>query len=47
MLLERLMKYLAQRILRAIFDRQYAYLSSVVLQSHGKVLTLVDDVYDE
>ena len=41
------MKYLAQHILQAVSDLQYAYLSSVALQSHGKVLTLVNDLQDE
>ena len=47
MLLKRLMKYLAQHILQTISDPQYAYLSSVALQSHGKILTLVDDVHNK
>ena len=41
------MKYLGQRILQVISDLSYAYWSSVPLQSHGKVLTIVDDVHDE
>ena len=41
------MKYLVQHSLQAIANLRYAYLSSVALQSYGKVLTLVDDVHGE